>query len=187
MRANRNRSLANTPPKKGSDGNRCPRPGGCRRQNCDPIAAVGAPLSSGRSSTPHGRTLAKRLRASAFPPWLVFFTSWPRSRVTYPLPLPKKTGRSCLARSTAEPIAEDPVGRQPTFGIVARAPRRQAESSPAGCARGTTRVRFFLFDGALWSSLAPRSRPPTERARQHNSASAAANESQPSVPDTPRL
>jgi hypothetical protein len=146
-----------------------------------PTAAVGGPLSCGRSSIPHGTTLAKRLRASASPRSLAPSASWPRSRATCPPRSPKKTGRRCLACSTAEPIAEDPTGRQPTFGIVARTTAPSSRKEPRRLRPRYDESPVFLFDGAAWSSLAPRSLPPTERAPPHNIPAAAANESQPST------
>jgi len=128
--------------------------------------------------------LGRALEGISLPPWRVLLASWPRSRVTYPPRSPKKTDRSCLACSTAEPIAEDPLDRQPTFGIVARTAAASSRNSPA-----RLRLRYdespSLFDGAAWSSQGPRSWPPTEQAPQHNIPPAADNESQPSTPNTP--
>ena len=56
--------------------------------------------------------------------------SWPRSRVTYPPRSPNKTTRSCLACKAAESIAEDPLGRRPTFGIVAGTAAASSRKQP---------------------------------------------------------
>ena len=113
--------------------------------------------------------------------------SWPRSHGTCPPRSPKKTGRSCLACSTADHIAEDPLGRQPTTGIMARTDAASSRNTPGGSARGTRRVRLFCLTAQVGPRWADRSRPPTEQARQHNIPGGAANELLPSTPNTPRL
>ena len=83
----------------------------------------------------------------------VHLASWPRSRATCPPRSPKKTTRSCLACSTAEPIAEDRLGRQPTFGMWRRPAPRRAENSPAGAAPAVRRRVRCLY---LTAQLDPR-------------------------------
>ncbi len=111
--------------------------------------------------------------------------SWPRSHGTCPPRSPKKTGRSCLACSTADHIAEDPLGRQPTTGIMARTDAASSRNTPGGSARGTRRVRLFCLTAQVGPRWADRSWPPTEQARQHNIPGGAANELLPSTPNTP--
>jgi len=70
---------------------------------------------------------------------------------------------------------------------MARPAVPSSRKQPCGLRPRYDESPVFLFDGAVWSSLARRSWPPTEQAPQHNIPSAAANESQPPVPNTPRL
>ena len=96
-----------------------------------------------------GGPWTKRLRASASPPWLVHSASWPRSRATCPPRSPKKTSRSCLACSTAEPIAEDPLGRQPTFGMWRGPAPRRAATAPQAPPAIRRRVRCLYLTAQL--------------------------------------
>ena len=83
-----------------------PSPPAARRQNCEPTAVVAAPLSRGASSSPDGRIWQST--EGIEPPRRGSAPSGERAttaRDLVPRRSPKKTGRTCLASSTAQPIA----------------------------------------------------------------------------------